>query len=78
MKRTRTALLILALLLLTGLAACNLPGMTVPPTPFPSSQESYAQYTAAAETIVAQLTLVPTRQPDAGTDPDPRRRIRKR
>jgi hypothetical protein len=58
MSRTRTVLLILALLFLTGLAACNLPGMTAPPTPFPSSQESYAQYTAAAETIVAQLTQV--------------------
>jgi hypothetical protein len=58
MLRNRTALLTLALLIILGLAACTLPGMTAPPTPFPSSQESYAQYTAAAETIVAQLTLV--------------------
>jgi hypothetical protein len=57
MPRNPTALLTLALLLVLGLAA-YLPGMTAPPTPFPSSQESYAQYTAAAETIVAQLTLV--------------------
>jgi hypothetical protein len=69
MPRTRTALLILALLFLTGLAACNLPGMTAPPTPILSSQEAYAQYTAAAETIVAQLTLVSN--PASPTPPPP-------
>jgi hypothetical protein len=59
MNHLRKALLIPALLALLA-AACNLPGLGTPPTPFPSSQgqEANAAYTAAAETIIAQLTQV--------------------
>jgi hypothetical protein len=68
MKRTRTALLILALLLLIGLAA-EFAGMTVPPTPF-LIPESCAQYTAAAGHR-RPTTLVSTRPARRrGTDPD--------
>lgn len=60
MSHKRRVWLIPIILILLSLASCNLPGLGSPPTPFPTSQGEApsAAHTAAAETIIAQLTLV--------------------
>jgi hypothetical protein len=60
MSHKRQVWLIPMILIMLSLASCNLPGLGSPPTPFPTSQGEVpsAAHTAAAETIIAQLTQV--------------------
>ena len=67
MCKKQSVIIIFAVLIGIGLAACNLPA-----SPEPSPLDQSAAYTAAAETIVAHLTEVAeTLTPTAPTAPPP-------
>lgn len=69
MKIPQSRLILISLIIVVGLAACNLPAA---PEPSPTDTDPSIEHTAAAETLIAQLTevaqtLTPT---SSGGSPD--------